>query len=171
MSSIRVHQDLFNYERRRLGGFTARQLAGTAVAAACLAAAFAVVSYLLPVPPYMAVTIAMPAALPGLAAGWVPVAGMPATEAAGRWLDIEERGPVVVWAGEEVPNLEDGPEARALAATNPAKTYRRKVSRRGRECSPETVESVREERTRERDRKKRCRGRKGDEGRGGGEAL
>lgn len=171
MSSIRVHQDLFNYERRRLGGFTARQLAGTAAAAAGLAAAYMAVSYLLPVPPYMAVTLATPAALPGLAAGWVPVAGMPATEAAGRWLDIEERGPVVVWTGEEVPNMEDAPEARALASTNPAKTYRRTTFRRGCECSPETAESVREERMRERRRSKGDGRSKGDQGRGSDEAL
>lgn len=153
MASIRVHQDLFNYERRRKG-FTNRQWAGTAAAAACFAAAYAAISYLLPVTPYVAVSLALVAAVPGIAAGWVPVAGMPATEAASRWLDIEDRGPVVVWTGEEVPNVEDCPEARALASSRPARAYRTKTRRRGCECSPETAEAVKEERRNERRRGK-----------------
>lgn len=154
MSSIRVHQDLFNFERRRKG-FTNRQWAGTVAGGACFAAAYALVAYLFEPQPSIAVSIALIAALPGIAVGWVPFAGMPADEAFRRWADIDERGPVVVWAGETVPNMEDAPEHARAAGSREARSYRRASAKRGAECSKETVEMAKEEREREREDRKR----------------
>ena len=90
MASMKIHQDLYNFERKRKG-FTPRQLKalrnGIFVAVLC-------------------------AAIVPIMCGFFPVWNMPAEEFFGRLLDLSDRGNALPWDGEEI-EVEKGEVSRA----------------------------------------------------------
>lgn len=113
MASIKIHQDTFNFERRRLG-FTSRQLVALAAAAGILSASLWVLMVPLGVSISVAPVLAVIPAVPAVIAGFAPIFGMPAEVFAQRVLDGSRRGPVIVRTSETVQQ-EEGELSRAYA--------------------------------------------------------
>lgn len=125
MASIKIHRDLFNFERLRKG-FTQRQIISMIVAVAIAACIAAVVGYLLELPWLVAITLATIVAFPIVAAGFLPLFGMPAEEYARRFWEMHKRGSVLVWDGEEIEQNEKGGVSCA---------HKKASKKRGYECS------------------------------------
>ncbi|BDE94841.1 hypothetical protein [Raoultibacter timonensis] len=123
MASMKIHQDLYNFERKRKG-FTPRQLKalrnGVFVAVLCAA----LFGYALELPPMVVWCVVPCAAIVPVACGFFPIWNMPAEEFFGRLLDLNERGNALAWDGEEI-EMTKGEVSRA---------YRKKERKRGFEC-------------------------------------
>ncbi len=91
MASIKIHQDLCNFQRRR-GGLTARQIGFVAAGIACFGVGLWVATWCLGLPVLVAPSIAMAFAMPALVCGFVPFFGMPIERAWLRHREIERRG-------------------------------------------------------------------------------
>lgn len=91
MASIQIHQDIYNFERRRKG-FTNRQITGLAAGAAVAVGMGALLGYAIGVPWTIALNVAVVAAVPPIAAGFLPLWGMPLEKAAEKIDQYGERG-------------------------------------------------------------------------------
>ena len=91
MASIQIHQDLYNFERKRKG-FTSRQLAGLGVAAAIAVGMGALLVYALRIPWVIGIDLAILAATPAVVAGFMPIAGMPLEKFAEKIDEYGQRG-------------------------------------------------------------------------------
>ncbi len=90
MATVRVHQDLFNYEVKRYG-FTKRQIGCFALGiAACAGVAMTLTG--LGVGWRVASIVGFCALVPVICAGFMPVWGMPFEEALARYLALKARG-------------------------------------------------------------------------------
>lgn len=143
MGFVEVHQDLFNYEKRRKG-FTGRQWAGIAGGVAAFAASMGACSVLLGLPVQASCSVSAIAAMPAICAGWVPMFGMHADEYAGRLLAQDDRGAAVVWEGEDVPPLDSVVITKERRRVR--KAYRRRAGKRGSECSAQTRQDAEDRR-------------------------
>lgn len=123
MASIKIHQDLFNFEKRRKG-FTPRQLTGLGAGIAVTIAVTALFGYALGVYFSIAVSIGICFGAPCVAVGFVPVWGMPAEEALRRFLDLSERGNAICFEGSEIEGLKG----------ETTRDYRKKARKPGAEC-------------------------------------
>lgn len=101
MASIKIHQDVFGFERRRKG-FTNRQITGFGIASVLAVSAMAVFWYALQLDVTTSITIATVASLPGLMIGFFPIEGMPAEEFVDRLANASARGNAITWEGEEI---------------------------------------------------------------------
>lgn len=91
MASIKIHQDIYNFERRRKG-FTMRQIGGIAGCIAVIGAVCALLVYGMALPWGVSIAIATIFGLiPGFI-GFVPVFNLPAEEFVKRWYDQQNRG-------------------------------------------------------------------------------
>lgn len=120
MASIKIHQDVFGFERRRKG-FTNRQITGFGVAAVLAVSSMAVLWYALQLDVTTSITVATAAAVPGLMVGFLPIEGMPAEEFVDRLANAAARGNAITWEGEQV-ELERGERT---------KEYVRQTKRKG----------------------------------------
>ena len=99
MASIKIHQDTYNFVRRR-AGFTTRQIKALVVAGIIAVAVGWVLMVPLGISYAIAPLIAALMAFPALIAGFMPVYGMPMEVFLARGLD--ERGTVLVAEQEEL---------------------------------------------------------------------
>lgn len=123
MASIKIHQDLFNYERKRKG-FTNQQILGIAGTVIICAGFTAILSYLFSVPIVFAMNIGLILGFPCLVFGFLPIYGMRADEFLNRFLALNERGNALNFEGYELPPMK-GVTSRA---------YKKKCKRNGAEC-------------------------------------
>lgn len=123
MSSMKIHQDLYNFERKRKG-FTNRQIIGLASGIAAGAATAALLGYVLELPMVVVWCFVPCVGLIPAACGFFPILHMPAEEFFGRLLDMNDRGNALSWDGEKA-EIKKGAITRA---------YRRKEKKRGFEC-------------------------------------
>lgn len=91
MASIKIHQDIFNFERRRKG-FTMRQLAGIAGSVAVIGGGTALLSYGLALPWTISIAIATCIGVIPCVLGFLPFYNMPAEEFIKRAYDQQKRG-------------------------------------------------------------------------------
>ena len=105
MASIRIHQDLYNFERKRKG-FTPRQWGSVVCAAAAAIAVTALCAYGLRLPPEACILPAAVAMAPFVVNGFVPIQRMPADRFVERSAELGERADGVVWHGEAAPERE-----------------------------------------------------------------
>lgn len=124
MASIKIHQDIYNFERTRKG-FTDRQLASAGLALAVLIATVALFGYAIGVPYPVAVVLGTALAAPAVVAGFVPLYGIKAEEFAQRVIDLSARGNTIYWSGEHVE-----PMGHPLT-----KEYLSRMKRKGAECA------------------------------------
>lgn len=122
MASIKIHQDLFNFERKR-GGFTARQRHGLAAAAVAGVASTALFGYVLELPLTVAGLVALVAATVVLVPAFVPWWGMPMEEAVARFSAQQRRGPTV-------PYESDGPGFDTTEGRT-SRAYARRIAKKG----------------------------------------
>lgn len=120
MASIKIHQDVFGFERRRKG-FTNRQITGFGIAAVLAVSSMAVLWYALQLDVTTSITVATAVAVPGLMVGFLPIEGMPAEEFVDRLANAAARGNAITWEGEQV-ELERGERT---------KEYVRQTKRKG----------------------------------------
>lgn len=120
MASIKIHQDIFGFERRRKG-FTNRQITGFGIAAVLAVSSMAVLWYALQLDVTTSITVATAVAVPGLMVGFLPIEGMPAEEFVDRLANAAARGNAITWEGEQV-ELERGERT---------KEYVRQTKRKG----------------------------------------
>jgi hypothetical protein len=111
MSSIKIHQDVFNFERKRKG-FTTRQITSIAVAVGVMVG----ITWLLVMPLKFsfstAITVAaIPTVIP-LLCGFLPIYGMHIDVLAKRWWAIVKRGNVITYEN-QICELEKGGLSRA----------------------------------------------------------
>lgn len=113
MASIKIHQDIFNFERKR-AGFTAKQWVciGIAVALAVLTAVF--LGYALALPLSLAAPAALCLAVFPALAGFMPLYHMPAEQFVNRLLILNKRGNSLSWQGEDA-EFEKGEVTREYA--------------------------------------------------------
>jgi hypothetical protein len=102
MASIRIHQDLFNFERKRKG-FTNRQLVSLGAAIVIGVASAALFGYALQLNYTIVASLSLICALPAVLAGFFPIHNMPAEEFVSRLVYMHERGNVLCWESIEVP--------------------------------------------------------------------
>lgn len=124
MASIKIHRDVFNFERRR-AGFTHRQITSIAAAVIVALVLAALLGYALEVPWSVAVTVAILPAFPIAAAGFLPIFGLPAEEFIARLIALSERGQVITCAAEAL----DAPEGGV------SRVYEKARKKRGCECA------------------------------------
>lgn len=123
MASMKIHQDIYNFERKRKG-FTSRQLAGLAAGIGAGVVAALLLGYVAELPQTVVWCVVPCVAVVPAACGFLPIYNMPAEEFFGRLLDLNERGNALAFDGEEA-ETEKGAISRA---------YRRKSKKRGFEC-------------------------------------
>lgn len=123
MASIKVHQDLFGFERKR-GGFTTRQRTGLAAAAVAAVASSALFGYLLELPWTVAGTLSLLAGAAAAIPGFVPWWGMPMEEAVGRASVLAKRGLLV-------PLELEGPDFDMEKEGRTSREHQRRISKRG----------------------------------------
>lgn len=123
MASLHIHQDLYNFEKKR-HGFTQRQIRYAVLAVALACAITAALSYVGGIFPVISVTIAVMIASPVVAAGFLPLWHMPADEWADRIISLNKRGNSIVWEGPFVEPMK-GVTTRA---------HKKQESKRGSEC-------------------------------------
>lgn len=119
MASIKIHQDTFNFERRRLG-FTTRQLIALVAAACILGAALWLLLVPLGVSISIAPVLAVIPAMPAVIAGFAPIYGMPAEVFVRRAVEGGQRGAVITMKQEKA-EIEEGEITRAHAKTRKKK--------------------------------------------------
>lgn len=102
MASIRIHQDIYNFQRKRKG-FTSRQWAAISVALGVCAGVTALIGYVLQIGYSLGLTVGLCFAFPVLFAGFAPVHNMGAEEFVMKLSELNERGNALTWEGEEVP--------------------------------------------------------------------
>ena len=124
MASIQIHQDVFNFERKRKG-ITSRQLACIAAAVALAVGMVVLVGYALGAPMAIAGTLGLIAATPAIAAGFLPIQGMPADEFVDRLMEHNSRGNALNWEGEHIE----------LERAQTTREYRKRKRGRGAECN------------------------------------
>lgn len=125
MASIQIHQDLYNFERKRKG-FTSRQLAGLGAAAAIAVGMGLLLVYAIRIPWVVGIDLAIVAATPAVVAGFMPVAGMPLERFAEKIDEYGQRGNALRLTLEEVEPM-TGQRDNAYAK----KTKKRGVERGG----------------------------------------
>jgi hypothetical protein len=129
MSSIKIHQDIFNFERKRKG-FTPRQLASIVAGASIAIGMTALLGYAIGIPYQLASVLATVFAFPAIVAGFLPIFGLPADKFATCYFDMEARGNAISWKGEEIDNMK--------GETNRA--FKKRANHRGFECYGEWPE-------------------------------
>ena len=122
MASIKVHQDLFNFERKR-GGLTARQRGGVVAGAIAAVAGTALFGYVVELPLTIAGTLALLAAVACAVPAFVPWWGMPMEEAVARFSAQQRRGRVV-------PYESDGPGF-DMTEGRTSRAYARRIAKKG----------------------------------------
>lgn len=101
MASLHIHQDLYNFEKKRKG-LTNRQIKGFVLGAAVCIAVTAAIGYAAQIHIMFAVTVGLCAAMPFVFAGFAVIWGMPADEWADRLMEMRRRGRAITWVGPEV---------------------------------------------------------------------
>ncbi len=104
MASIKIHQDIYNFERKRKG-FTTRQITALSTGCALSVGTALLLGYALRVPAPAVSVLCLVPALPAITAGFLPIRGMPAEEFASRLWDLSCRGGAIVCEGESAPPL------------------------------------------------------------------
>ncbi|MEG0504253.1 MAG: PrgI family protein [Raoultibacter sp.] len=101
MASIRIHRDLFNFERKRKG-FTTRQIKGLVAGIIVMIVAVIFLAFVIELPFILAINIGLVLCMPIILAGFMPLFGMPADEYAKNFFAIYERGQVLALESEEI---------------------------------------------------------------------
>lgn len=105
MASIHIHQDIYNFEKKR-NLFTARQWAAIVMAIGCGVAMGALNIYALRLPPEIGAVLGLAAMAPFIVVGFVPVQGMPAETFVEMREEMNKRGDALLWRGESAPLVE-----------------------------------------------------------------
>lgn len=121
MASIKIHQDIYNFERKR-AGFSPRQWVciGIAVLLAVLTAVL--LGYALALPLSLAAPLALCVAVFPAMAGFMPLYNMPAEQFVNRLLILNKRGNSLSWQGED-PEFEKGEVTREYAKARKEKGF------------------------------------------------
>lgn len=104
MPSIKIHRDLFNFERKRKG-FTTRQIVALVAGVAAMIATTALLAFVVGLPFVLAINLGLLPAMPIVLAGFLPLFGMPADEYAKRFFALHERGPMLSRTTEEIDQM------------------------------------------------------------------
>lgn len=91
MASIKIHQDLYNFRRKR-NGMTARQVGSIVAAVPCIAFGAWLLVWCLGLPMELTGFAAVLFAVPAIACGWFPVWGMPLERFLARSSQMDKRG-------------------------------------------------------------------------------
>lgn len=95
MASIKIHQDLYNFKRKR-NGMTGRQIGSIIVAIPCIAFGTWLLVWCLGLPMEMSGFAAVMFAVPAIACGWFPMWGMPLERFLARGKQMDRRGNCIV---------------------------------------------------------------------------
>jgi len=95
MASIKIHQDLYNFKRKR-NGMTARQIGSIVAAVPCIALGSWLLVWCLGLPLELTGFAAVIFAVPAIACGWFPVWGMPLEKFLIRGKAMDRRGNCIV---------------------------------------------------------------------------
>ena len=95
MASIKIHQDLYNFKRKR-NGMTARQIGSIVAAIPCIAFGAWLLVWCLGLPIELTGFAAVLFAVPAIACGWFPVWGMPLERFLFRGRQMVRRGNCIV---------------------------------------------------------------------------
>lgn len=95
MASIKIHQDLYNFKRKR-NGMTARQIGSIVAAIPCIAFGAWLLVWCLGLPIELTGFAAVLFAVPAIACGWFPVWGMPLERFLFRDRQMDRRGNCIV---------------------------------------------------------------------------
>lgn len=101
MATIKVHQDICNFQKKWFG-LTGRQAMGLALYVAASLAAYWLFSWALGLPWMLALPVSLLLSCPALAIGFVPFYGLPAHDAIRQYIAIAKRGDVLVAKTEEI---------------------------------------------------------------------
>lgn len=123
MSSVHIHQDLYNYERKRKG-FTNRQILAIGAAVGVMAGMVALLSYVLELSTTLSIDIALFFAAIPIAIGFLPIAGMPFERFVDYLLAQQQRGATFS------NTLESPPEYKGARS----KEYAKRTKNTGFEC-------------------------------------
>lgn len=100
MPSIRIHQNIFGFEKMRKG-FTRRQIISFAVGAALAAGSAGLLGYVLGLPSSIVGVVSFVLLAIPIICGFMPIEDMPAEEFAARATAIGKRGNAIVLEGEQ----------------------------------------------------------------------
>ena len=95
MASIKIHQDLYNFKRKR-NGMTARQIGSIVAAIPCIAFGAWLLVWCLGLPIELTGFAAVLFAVPAIACGWFSVWGMPLERFLFRDRQMDRRGNCIV---------------------------------------------------------------------------
>lgn len=95
MASLKIHQDLYKFERKR-GGFTTRQIVAAIATVPCVVFGGWLAVWCLGLPIGFTGFVAVLFGLPTLACGWFPVWGMPLEKFFIRERQMQKRGNCIV---------------------------------------------------------------------------
>ena len=95
MASIKIHQDLYNFKRKR-NGMTARQIGSIVAAIPCIAFGAWLLVWCLGLPIELTGFAAVLFAVPAIACDWFPVWGMPLERFLFRDRQMDRRGNCIV---------------------------------------------------------------------------
>lgn len=102
MSSIKIHQDIFNFERKRKG-FTNRQAISMGLAGLVAFGTATLLGYALELNYTIVASVALCMAVPIVIAGFMPIHNMPAEEYLSRLIYLNDRGSTLTWQSVEHP--------------------------------------------------------------------
>ena len=100
MGSIRIHQDVYNFERKR-NGFTARQWMTIGGAFVAAVAASALSFYALRLMPVFGLFLIAIAVTPFVIVGFFPIQRMPAEKYLEKKAEMDDRGDAITFCGEK----------------------------------------------------------------------
>lgn len=105
MASIRIHQDIHNFEKKR-NMFTTKQWTAIFCAAAAGIAMAALNIYALRLPPEFGVVAGIVVMAPFVVVGFVPIQGMPSERFIEKRSEMNERGDALVCKAPAKPHVE-----------------------------------------------------------------
>lgn len=124
MASLKIHQDVYNFERKRKG-FTSRQITCIVLGIGVVAGFSVLIGYVAELGYPLALSIGLCAGLPVLTAGFLPLYNMPAEEFMQRLSAFAKRGNALNWEGESIANLKG----------ETSREYQKKSKKAGFECT------------------------------------
>lgn len=121
MASIKIHQDVYNFERKR-AGFTTRQWVAIGVAVALAAGLGLLLLYALQLPFGIASPIVLMFAVIPAVVGFMPIHNNNAEDYILRKIELDRRGNALSWEGED-PCLEPGKVTKDYAKSKKQKGF------------------------------------------------
>ena len=131
MASIKIHQDIANFERKRKG-FTSRQIVCIALAVVCIALGQGIFTILLEFSFDIGLYIGIIPAMACILCAFFPVGNMHFEEFAAYVIAHWKRGPYVLFTPEKTEILNRTPTTKKGGFTSRA--YQKKCRKKGFEC-------------------------------------